>query len=169
MLTFTGVLKLYNVYLENNNIIYSIDKLRLKTYIDYNTFCSLDFYINTYFKDKIFKFWISDKPMCFKYNYNIEIEEGKSFYFAFHHNNEKPDEHDGLFNLTIEFNPNKLKDNSIIMYILNLSGNWFIKRYDIAFDLKINILDLITDMSGRRIETTINRGWDNITKYLRSK
>ena len=58
-------------------------------------------------------------------------------------NNEKKDMHDGKYNLTIEFNPNKLKDNKLVIKILSLSDDWYIKSYDIAFDLRININDII--------------------------
>lgn len=155
--------EMYNINYVKDNIIYSLDMLRVKTYIDYDKYSNLDFYLRTYFKDNIKKFWITDKIMQFKYNWVIEIEEGKSFYFGFHHNNEKKDMHEGKYNLTIEFNPNKLKDNKLILKILALSDNWYIKSFDIAFDLRININDIIYDMSGRNIERIENRGFDNKT------
>ena len=155
--------EMYNINYVKDNIIYSLDMFRVKTYIDYDKYSNLDFYLRTYFKDNIKKFWITDKIMQFKYNWVIEIEEGKSFYFGFHHNNEKKDMHDGKYNLTIEFNPNKLKDNKLILKILALSDNWYIKSFDIAFDLRININDIIYDMSGRSIEKIENRGFDNKT------
>lgn len=155
--------EMYNINYVKDNIIYSLDMFRVKTYIDYDKYSNLDFYLRTYFKDNIKKFWISDKIMQFKYNWVIEIEEGKSFYFGFHHNNEKKDMHEGKYNLTIEFNPNKLKDNKLILKILALSDNWYIKSFDIAFDLRININDIIYDMSGRNIEKIENRGFDNKT------
>lgn len=154
---------MYNINYVKDNIIYSLDMFRVKTYIDYDKYSNLDFYLRTYFKDNIKKFWITDKIMQFKYNWVIEIEEGKSFYFGFHHNNEKKDMHDGKYNLTIEFNPNKLKDNKLVIKILSLSDDWYIKSYDIAFDLRININDIIYDMSGRNIEKIENRGFDNKT------
>lgn len=157
---------IYNINYVQDNIIYSLDMLRLKTYVDYTVYSNLEFYFRTFYADKIKKFWISDRIMQFKYNYSIEIEEGKSFYLGFHHNNEKKDEHKGCYNLTIEFNPNKLKNNVLIMHILNLSGNWFIKSYDIALDVRININDLIWDMSGRNIEKIDNRGYDSKTVML---
>lgn len=157
---------LYNINYIDNNIIYSLDMLRLKTYINYNLYSDLDFYIKTYYSSNIKKYWISDRVMQFKYNYLIEIEEGKSFFLAFHHNNEKKDEHEGKYNLTIEFNPNKLKDNLLILHILNLSGEWCIKSYDIAMDVRLNLLDLIWDMSGRNVEKIDNRGYDNKTIML---
>lgn len=155
--------EMYNINYVKDNVIYSLDMLRVKTYIDYDKYSNLDFYLRTYFKDNIKKFWITDKIMQFKYNWVIEIEEGKSFYFGFHHNNEKKDMHEGKYNLTIEFNPNKLKDNKLILKILALSDNWYIKSFDIAFDLRININDIIYDMSGRNIERIENRGFDNKT------
>lgn len=157
---------LYFVNYTKDNIIYSLDMFRLKTYIDYTTFSNLDFYLKTYHNEKIKKFWISDRVMQFKYNYVIEVEEGKSFYFGFHHNNEKKDEHEGLYNLTIEFNPNKLKKDFLLLHILDLGYKWYIKSYDIAFDLNINILDLIWDLSGRNLEKIDNRGYDNKTVMI---
>lgn len=155
--------EMYNINYVKDNIIYSLDMFRIKTYIDYDKYSNLNFYLRTYFKDNIKKFWITDKIMQFKYNWVIEIEEGKSFYFGFHHNNEKKDMHEGKYNLTIEFNPNKLKDDKLILKILSLSDNWYIKSFDIAFDLRININDIIYDMSGRNIERIENRGFDNKT------
>ena len=76
---------LYAMLVEDKNIIYSIDKLRLKTYMTYEKYNAIDFYFRTYCKGNIKKFWISDRPQCFRYNWNIEIEEGRSFYFGFCH------------------------------------------------------------------------------------
>lgn len=168
----------YNCHLIDNNITYSIDMLRLKTYISFETYSKIEFFIEAYFKDKIKKFWISDKKACFHYNYNIEIEEGKSFYFGFHHNSESlnnseyskfEDNHFvDLYNFTIEFNPNKLKKDNLLMYLLSLSGEWYIKSYDLALDLKVNILDLIYDISGKAVEKVFSSGYDDKTVYLGS-
>lgn len=159
---------LYSIYLTNDNITYSIDMIRLKTYITYSQFSNIEFMIKTSYSSKIKKFWCSDRIMCFKYNYVIEIDEGISFYFAFMHNTEKVkfDKQDFLYNFTIEFNPNKLKQNSLLIYLLNISGNWYLKNYDMAFDINVSILDLITDMSGRNFERIDSRGGDNRTIYL---
>lgn len=157
---------LYDIYLMQNNIIYSIDKIRLKTYISYDKYSNLDFYLRTYHNDKIDYYKISDRIMQFKYNYSIKVGEGQSFYLGFHHNNEKHDEHDGLYNLTVEFNPNKLKKDRLLMYILNLSGQWYLKRYDLAMDLQVNILDLITDLSGKYKQKVFSNGFDDKTIYF---
>lgn len=159
------------MYLESvvdNNITYSVDMLRLKTYITYEKFSHLEFFLKTCFSDKIKKMWFSDRIMCFKYNYNIEVEEGKSFYFGFHCNNEKLkfDKPEVAYNFTLEFNPNKLGDNDIILYILKMSGTWFLRRLDLSCDLKINILDLIFDLSGKHVNHTILKGYDDKTVYL---
>lgn len=159
---------LYNVCMVHNNIIYSIDMFRVKTYITYSKFSEIEFLIETNYKDKLKKFWLSGSIQCFHYNYLVEVEEGKSIYFGFMHNTENPkiNKEDALYNFTIEFNPNKLKDNSLLMHLLNISGDWYIKSYDLAFDICINILDLITDMSGRNFERVDNRGYDNKTIYV---
>lgn len=168
----------YNCHLIDNNITYSIDMLRLKTYISFETYSKIEFFIEAYFKDKIKKFWISDKKACFHYNYNIEIEEGKCFYFGFHHNSESLNNSEyskfennhfvDLYNFTIEFNPNKLKKDNLLMYLLSLSGEWYIKSYDLALDLKVNILDLIYDISGKAVEKVFSSGYDDKTVYLGS-
>lgn len=163
MFVYKGVILMYYISkISYNNLTYSIDMIRLKTYIDYDVYSNFDFYLNTYHKNFVEKFWISDRKMMFKYNYQIEVGEGVSFYLGFHHNNEK-DVEPGLHNLTIEFNPNKLKDNALIKHILNLSGDWFIRSYDLAVDLKCNILDLIFDKVLKRHVHTFSNGGDDIT------
>ena len=157
---------IYNINYVKDNIIYSLDMLRLKTYTNFIEWSNIVFFFETYHKDKIKKSWIGTKIQEFHYNYVIEIEEGKSYYLAFHHNNEKEYENKDLYNLTIEFNPNKLKDSKLLMYILNKFNRWYIKSYDIAFDLRIGIEDLIYDMSGRRIEKIENHGYKDKTIML---
>lgn len=163
-------LDIYNKKIENNNMIYSIDMLRLKTYISYEKYNSIDFYIRNYYGKNIKRFWISNRPQCFRYNFNIEVEEGRSFYFGFFHNTEEklPERLDPQYNFTIEFNPNKLRDNGIIKYLLGQAGNWFIVRYDLAIDLRVNILDLIIDKSGKRKINVYSNGYDDKTYTIGS-
>lgn len=158
---------MYNINTEENNIIYSLDMIRLKTYITYSVFSEIEFRFKTVWKDYIKKEYTTARIKDFFYNYVIEVEEGVSFWFGFLHNNEKRTNSDfSEYNFTIEFNPNKLKDNKIIMYLLGISGKWFIKSLDLAVDLKINILDLITDISGRKEMKIISRGFDDKTIYF---
>ena len=157
---------MYNKKVENNNIIYSLDMLRLKTYLSYSTFSEIEFRFKTVWKDYLKKTYTSARICNFFYNYVIEIEEGKSFWFGFLHNTEKRDERNEFYNFTIEFNPNKIKDNKILMYILGLSGSWYIKSYDIAIDLKININELNVDFLGRQEMKIFSKGYDDKTIYL---
>lgn len=161
---------MYLESVEDNNMVYSVDMIRLKTYITFEKFSELEFLINSCYKDKIKKMWFSDRIMCFHYNYTIEVEEGRSFYFGFHCNNEKLNflKSEFKYNLTVEFNPNKLKDDSLLLHILNLSGDWYLRSLDIAVDIKINILDLLLSRSGRRSVKTINNGFDDLTYYIGS-
>ena len=158
---------IYNEKIEYNNMIYSLDMLRLKTYITYSEFSNIEFFINSLHKDKIKKFWLSDKKSCFHYNYDISIEN-TSFYFAFMHNSESINynREDLKYNFTIEFNPNKARDNILIQYILNKFGNWCIRSIDLAVDIPINILDIIIDKSGKRKLHYISYGSDDLTFYL---
>lgn len=152
-----------------DDVTYSIDMLRLKTFISYSTFSEIEFRFNTCWKDYIKKFYTTGRMKEFFYNYVVEDEKENSFYFGFLHNSEKRiDNENSKYNLTIEFNPNKLKDNKIIDYILSLSGEWYIKSYDIAMDVKVNILDLIVDKSGKRKIQMLSNGYDDITYRIGS-
>ena len=155
---------IYNQKVEFDNMTYSIDKIRLKTYITYIKFKELEFFINSFYKDNIKKFWISDRRMCFHYNYAIDFESC-SFYFAFMHNNEGINyNRDALeYNFTIEFNPNKVRGNSLVLHILDSFSYWFLKSFDLAVDIPINVLDLVFDTVRRRKLQTISYGGDNIT------
>lgn len=158
-----------------DNITYSIDMIRLKSYISYSKFSEVEFRFNTCWKKFLKKNFSSSQLQNFFYNYVIEIEEGVSFWFGFLHNSEKrqvniKDKYNKVindtYNFTIEFNPNKLKKNDIIDYLLSISDDWYIKSFDLALDIKVSILDLIWDMSGKRIEKIDNRGYDKKTIYL---
>lgn len=162
---------IYNTKIEDNNMVYSIDNIRLKTYINYQDFKNIENYFNIYYSKNIKRFWLSDKKSCFHYNYNIEIEKGKSFIFQFMHNTESINYNDinKLYNFTIEFNPNKLKNNSLIMYILNNFSRWYIRSFDLAIDIPINILDILFDKKIKRNYKIFSSGGDNLTYYIGTK
>lgn len=155
------------MYFENmvkNNITYSVDMLRLKTYISFSTFTELEFRFNTCWSDYVEMKYTSSRAFSFFYNYKIEIEEGIGFYFGFLHNTEKRNESDRVnYNFTIEFNPNKVKDNKILLYILDLSSEWYIKSLDLACDLRVSILDIIYDKGLKRNVHIFSSGYDNKT------
>lgn len=149
---------------EKNNIIYSLDMIRLKTFLTYSVFTEIEFRFKTCWKDYVKKFWTTPQQKQFFFNYDIEVGEGNSFWFGFCHNTERRSfSENAEYNFTIEFNPNKIKDNKILKYLLSLSGKWFIKSFDLAMDLKINILDIITDISGRQKNVIISYGFDDKT------
>lgn len=154
---------------EHNNMIYSIDMLRLKTDITYNDFRELEFLINTFYKDSIKKFWTSDRVQCFHYNYVLSFNDN-SFWFGFLHNSEElcASRDDITYNFTIEFNPNKLRNNFLIDKILTKFGNWHLKSYDLAIDIPINILDIVYDIQSKRKVHTFSYGKDNITYEIGS-
>lgn len=155
---------MYLVTTENNNITYSVDMLRLKAYISYSTFTEIEFRFNTCWKEYVRKKYTSARVFNFFYNYEIEIEEGKSFWFGFLHNTEKRSEDErSIYNFTIEFNPNKIQYNSILLYLLDISNEWYIKSLDLACDLKINILDVIYDKGRKRSVNIVSNGFDDKT------
>lgn len=156
-------------------MIYSIDMIRLKTYISYSKFTELEFRLKTCWKNYLKKEYSSPKISNFFYNYVIADVNDNTFWVGFLHNTEKRQGQvigkygqviEDTYNLTIEFNPNKLKANDIIYYILSLGEEWYIKSFDLAIDVKVSILDLIWDMSGRSLEKIDNRGYDKKTVYI---
>lgn len=161
---------MYNKFIKNGNMIYSIDKIRLKTYITYSTFSEIEFRFSTVWKEYVKKNYTTGRISNYKYNYDIEIEEGKSFFFGYFHNTEKPSFWDERkkYSFYIEFNPNKIKDNKVLMYLLSVSTDWYIRSYDLAVDIETSILNLIVDKSGKRLLHTISGGGDNLT-YMSGK
>lgn len=133
-----------------DNITYTIDMVRLRCDINYETFSKLESRVRTVYSDFVKNFYVSTGISDFKYNYNIEISEGHSFWFGFIHNSELINKSGSLqnentkFNFTVEFNPNKLKIRGILGYILRmlLEHNCIIKSVDVAMDIPFNILDI---------------------------
>lgn len=155
---------------ENDNITYSVDMLRLKTNISIESFSHLEFRFETVWKDYLEKKYTSFYYADFRYNYKIKISEGVGFWFGFMHNCENLKLENNTYNFTIEFNPNKVRDNEILMYILKLFDNWYIKSYDLACDVPINILDLCGFDKGRKKDIRIvSEGFDNRTVYIGKK
>ena len=153
--------------IKNNNITYSIDKIRLKTYITSFEFSKIEYRFQTIWSKYVHKKYSSYKCQLFKYNYNIRISDNQGFYFGFIQNMEKITQNEFTkYNFTIEFNPNKLKDNKIILFLLSVSNNWFLKSFDLAMDLPINILNLIYDKEYKRNVTTFLKEFDNKTIYI---
>jgi len=161
---------MYNKFIKNGNMTYSIDKIRLKTYITYSTFSKVEFIFNTVGKKYLKKCYTTGRVSNYKYNYNIELDKGRSFFFGFFHNTEKPSFKNvsKKYSFYIEFNPNKIKDNKILTYLLSISNEWYIRSYDLAVDIDTNILNLIVDKSGKRLIHMISGGGDNLT-YMSGK
>lgn len=133
---------------ENNNIVYTVDMLRLKTKITYSDFSKIEFKLKTVYNNFVKDMYISSSISNFKYNYVVEFKEGCSFWLGFLHNSEKINNNNSMlnentkYNFTIEFNPNKVPINSLLLYILHISNDWVLKSLDIAIDFRINIMDL---------------------------
>lgn len=158
-------------YLIFDNIIYTVDMLRLKTYFTVDEFSKLELRIKTIYKDFIKNNYTSLGIAEFRNNFHIEISEGISFWFGFLHNSElysnsKTNEA-CKYNFTIEFNPNKVPFSGILSMILNSSRNWILKSLDMAMDIKVNILDLCGFDKGRKKDIRVfSAGGDNKTIYI---
>ena len=158
---------MYLINLEKNNITYSIDMLRLKTYISLEQFTKLQFRFETCWKDYLDYNSISYKYTDFRYTYHIKMGNNQAFWFGYMPNSEKKDLNKILYNFTIEFNPNKLKNNNVLLGILKEFTNWLLKSYDVACDVPISILDLCGFDKGRKKDfRIISEGFDNKTIYL---
>lgn len=159
---------MYFESITKNNIIYSIDMLRLTTNITFFQFSELEFCLKTVYSDYIKKFYQSSRFIDYQYNFVIEIEEGMSFWIGFLHNSEKRTSSDLVnYSFTIEFNPNKLKMDKLLCKILYSFGDWKVRSYDLACDLSVNILDLIGFEKGNKREMKmISSGFDNKTIYI---
>lgn len=158
---------MYLKTVEKNNITYSVDMIRFRTNITYEKYSEIEFRFKVAYKEYVSKYYISSQISQFKYNYSIEVGEGQSFWFGFLHNSESYASSDKAeYNFTLEFNPNKLKDCHLIMYLLNVSREWFIRSVDIAMDLPLNILDISWDKLRKREIDIFSKGFDNKTVYI---
>lgn len=153
-----------------DNMTYSVDMIRLKTSMTYLDYTKMEYMFKTAWSKYVKKVFISNSIKGFKYNHVIEIEEGKSFWFGFMHNMEKPSHSEkAQYNFTIEFNPNKLKNHKVILYLLSHSIYWVIKSLDLAIDLPINILNIIYDKKYKRNVRKEEKGYDDKTIYIGEK
>lgn len=158
-----------------DNITYTVDMIRLRCDIDFFTFSKLETRIKTIYSDLVKTNYLSLGISDFKYNYNIEIEEGKSFWFGFMHNSELVNKQGSLqnentrYNFTVEFNPNKLKINGLLLYIIRMVRSYgaMIKSVDMAMDIPFNILDIGGFDKGRKKDFRMfSEGGENRTYYI---
>lgn len=162
--------------IDNNNYSYCIDMLRLKcniTHYDFEKHIGSRLFIY----EKNLEKWQSSRIGDFCYNYNYK-DEDCSFWFGFISNKEKlsissgkriNNENDDVikYNLTIDFNPNKVKDNKLLLHILKCSTDWYIKSVDFAVDIKTNILNIVGfDKTQKNCLMTYDCGGDNKTFYI---
>ena len=68
-----GVISMYFYSEEMFNVTYSVDMLRLKTYITYQEFSEIEFRFKTCWADFVKNQYTSGRFEHFFYNYNIEI------------------------------------------------------------------------------------------------
>lgn len=150
------------------NITYSIDMLRLKTEITKEDFSRLEFRFMTCWKAYVKNSYQTTRAAQFHYNYVLEAEEGKSFWIGFLHNQESKSmiNESKKYNFTIEFNPNKLKEDECLISILQMFSNWSLKSFDIALDIPVNINSLIIDRGRFNLLQTLDYGMDNKTFFL---
>ena len=79
------------------------------------------------------------------------------------HNTERRAENIELYNFTVEFNPNKLKDNKILKYLFTFGKDWFLRSMDIACDVPVSIVDIVWDRGRKRL---FSNGFYDKTIYM---
>lgn len=158
-----------NVFKENLN--YCVDMLRLTCQMTVDFFELKIVSREMVYKDRLTS-WNSTKIDTFYYNYNYNDGEC-SFWFGFLANKERSGNRKSLtnplttFNFTIEFNPNKVKDCPLLLYILSLSSRWELKQCDFAIDIKTNILNVCGfDKSRKECLMTYDCGGSDKTYYI---
>lgn len=158
--------------LDENNYSYCVDMLRLRCNItveDFEKFIGSRLFLYT---DNL-ETWDSTRICDFFHNYNYS-DEDCSFWFGFISNKEKSLSNGGSlynnnkrFNLTVEFNPNKVKNNKLLLSILKVTTDWTLKSVDFAVDIKTNILNVVGyDKSQKNCLLTYDCGGDNKTFYI---
>jgi len=85
-------------FVENSNIIYTVDMLRLKCKMTYSDFTKIEFKLKSVYGKFIKDFYISSAISSFKYNYVVELKENCSYWFGFLHNSETINNNNSLFN-----------------------------------------------------------------------
>lgn len=158
--------------IDKNNYSYCVDMLRLRCNITVEVFEKFIASRLFIYKDNI-ENWDSTRICDFYHNYNY-TDEYCSFWFGFISNKEKSlsgcsslQNDNRQFNLTVEFNPNKVKDNNLLLHILKCSTNWYLKSVDFAVDIKTNILNIVGfDKSQKNCLITYDCGGDDKTFYI---
>ena len=166
-----------DLYFNNLNLVdkngysYCVDMLRLKCLISSNHFESSVAKFFPIFSKNIEK-WDSTRINEFYHNFNYS-DDDCSFWFGFISNKEMSVSSGSLynenrtFNLTVEFNPNKVKNNKLLLHILKCSSSWIVKSVDFAVDVKTNILNICGfDKCQKNCFQTYDCGFDNKTYYI---
>lgn len=159
---------MYFLEMQENNLTYSCDMLRIRTDLSMSEFSKIEFKFKTCWKNFVDNEWCAFSIAEFKYNYNIRVGCEQSFWFGYLHNSEHTSQNDNSkYNFTLEFNPNKLKDNKIIKYIISLSREWVLKQFDFAIDIPISILDVCgLDKKRYKDLRVFSAGYDDKTYYI---
>lgn len=99
----------------------------------------------------------------FKYNYAIHLTEDATIYLAYMSNQELNCEGKSIsseltkWNLTIEFNPNKVKDNIFLLNILKHNWGWVIKSVDLACDIPYKMQDILLLKNPKHLSQTFEK------------
>lgn len=158
-----------NVFLNDFN--YCVDMLRLSCQITADLFeLKIGSRVLIY-KDNL-THWTTGRIAEFYHNYTY-TDDKCSFWFGFISNKEKSGKGKSLsnpnttFNFTVEFNPNKVKDNSFLLHILKISSDWVVKSCDFAIDINTNILNICgLDKLTKKCLITYDMGGSDRTYYI---
>lgn len=142
--------------------VYTVDMIRLRTYISKSVFKDL----SKYFVGKNLKYW-EGKGGFGKFFDNWSCD-GLWIGFTDHHSKHiKLSTWNDKINFTIEFNPNKLTDRSKDVLIpLLMTYNWSVTRFDLAIDIATNINNLCIKSILKKNFCIFYRDYNDKTYYF---
>lgn len=150
----------YFYYIEDNNIKYTIDMLRLSCKISNNN--ANDIITNLRLENNVDYFYNSSfKIGTYAHNFTFD-----NFWLGIGCKNSEYETKEQL--ITLEFNPNKANlENSFFNYFINsYKDKIIIKRFDLSIDIKENILNLNFENLNKRSSTIYYQYNDNKTIYF---
>lgn len=139
-----GDLYLNNLNIISNKLSYCVDMIRLSCKISARDFALL---IKAFSNEPNISEYEKSAINEFKMNFNYK-DQDCSFWFGylpnseFYNSNSSISNPNALHNLTVEFNPNKCKDNKFLLYLLDHMQSIKLVSCDLACDLPFPITDL---------------------------
>lgn len=146
----------YFYSVKDNELTYSVDMLRITTYINYFDFKDLLLFFNCHHD----MYWTGSPSKIGSYLHNYMFNNIYIGLCTYTVDISKPN-----LILTFEFNPNKTDFSCIKDFINKFKNNWIIKKIDLAIDLPGNINEFQFQNSTKRSNMVFYNDLHNRTIY----